>query len=264
MRTGATVALAALAVAAPAAAATPRRGDWEANGPHGARASFQISGSGRAIGDLVVQSPISCANAFGTPLPIDVEVIGKSIELASSGSFSSGSIGKHGGTAVAGKLHGGTIQLSYRHVTRTANPYQDATEVCDTGRIRLRAKPGHRTSPADGIWEGTTAEQEPVQLNVVAGGRALTSPRALGSGGTRFYAFEIGDSNSTDACGYQISYPLLLSPNGTFSNAATRLGDEAELSAKFSARHSFSGQFTNLEEGCSQQSWSASWYSAKP
>jgi hypothetical protein len=271
MRPAAAVVLAALAVAAPAAAATPHAGDWEASGGHGSLASFQVSGSsGRAssgpatLGDLVVQAPISCANAFGTPLPVDVEVIPKSIRLAQNGSFASGTIGKHGGTAVTGELHGGRIQLTYRHVTRAANPYDATTEVCDTGKVHLTARPGHRRSVRDGIWEGKTAQQEPVQLNVVAGGRALTSPRALGPGGTQFYAFQIGDSSSTDACGYQISYPLLLSPNGSFSNAVTRLGDEASLSGAPSGKHSFSGQFSNPEEACSPQSWSASFYSAKP
>jgi hypothetical protein len=262
----AVAAVAALAVAPPATAATPRAGDWEASGPHGARASFQISsGSGRAISDLVVQAPISCANAFGTPLPVDVEVISESITLARNGSFAGGSIGKSaGGTAVSGRTRGGAIELIYRHTTRAANPYDGTKEVCDTGKLHLTARPGHRRSVRDGIWEGTTAEQEPVQLSVDAGGRALTSPRALGPGGSQFYAFDIGDSNSNDACGYQISYPLLLSPNGSFSNASTRLGDEAEVSATFSSKRSFSGRFTNLEEGCSPQSWSASWYSAKP
>jgi hypothetical protein len=261
----AALAIAAAAIAAPATAATPRAGDWEASGAHGARASFEVSGSaGRTIGDLVVQAPISCANAFGTPLPVDVEVLAKSIKLAQNGSFSTEPIGKHGGTAVTGGLHRGRIQLTYRHVTRASNPYDDTTDVCDTGKVRLTARPGHRRPVRDGIWEGRTAEQEPVELSVVAGGRALTSPRALGPGGTQFYAFGIGDNSSTDACGYQISDPLLLSPNGGFSNAATRLGDEASVSGAPAGKHSFSGQFSNLEEACSPQSWSASWYSLKP
>jgi hypothetical protein len=265
-------AVSALAFAGVASAA-PRTGDWEASGGHGAVGTFEVttvSGSShsheryRAIEDLVVQAPIGCKNAFSTPLPIDVEVISGVARLSKSGSFALGAIKKRGGTAVTGTLHHGALELTYRHVSRSVNAYEGGAEVCDTGKVHLTAKPGHRKALKDGVWEGQTAEQEPVELNIVAGGRALLSPTGLGPGGTKFYAFEIAGNSSTDSCGYQISYPMFLSPDGSFSNGATRLGDEADVSASFSGPHSVSGEFSNLEESCAQQSWSASWDLPKP
>jgi hypothetical protein len=184
--------------------------------------------------------------------------------VSRSGSFSSGSIGKRtGGTAVSGRVRGGAIELTYRHVTRSANAYEGGEEVCDTRTVHLTARPGHRRTVRDGIWEGRTAESELVELNVVAGGRALTSPSTLGPGGTQFYAFEVANSSGTDACGYTLSSPLLLAANGSFTNAPAQLGDDAVVTGAFSKR-SWSGQFSNQAEACAPQSWSATWAFAQP
>jgi hypothetical protein len=257
------LATAAAATAAPAAAA-PKVGDWEATGGHGSLASFQVTSGGRSLDDLVVQAPISCTNAFGTPLPVDVEVLAGTARVSRSGSFDTGSIGKRaGGTAVSGRVRRGAIDLTYRHVTRAANAYEGGEEVCDTRTLHLTARPGHRHAVRDGIWEGRTAESEPVELNVVAGGRALTSPSTLGPGGTQFYSFEVADSSGNDACGYTLSSPLLLAANGSFTNAPIQLGDDAVVTGAFSKR-SWSGEFSNGPEGCAPQSWSATWAFARP
>lgn len=257
-------ALGAFAAATPAAAA-PKAGDWEATGTRGtAHASFAVAKAGRSLNDLVVQAPISCSNAFGTPLPVDIEVLAATTPVSRSGSFRIGSIAKRaGGTAVSGRVRGASIALTYRHVTRAVNPYEGGDEVCDTGTVHLTARPGHRRAVRDGIWEGQTDESEPVELNVVAGGRALTSPSALGPGGTQFYSFEVADSSGTDACGYTLSSPLLLAPNGSFTNAPIQLGDDAVVTGKLSNRR-WSGQFSNQAEGCPPDSWSATWAFARP
>jgi hypothetical protein len=143
------------------------------------------------------------------------------------------------------------------------NPYEGGDEVCDTGTVRLTARPSHRRTVRDGIWEGQTNESEPVQLNVVAGGRALTSPDALGPGGTEFYAFEVAGDSSEDLCSYTLSSSLLLSANGSFSNSLVTLGDDADVSGGFS-KHSVSGQFSNQGEGCPADGWSAKWAFSRP
>jgi hypothetical protein len=257
----AAAALGSLLVLAPAAAAASRAGDWEAAGARQARASFEVTKD--TLSDLVVQAPISCANSFGTPLSYDTEVLSSTAKPASNGRFASGKIGKRGGTTLSGRLHGGAIDLTYRHVSREVNPYEGGEEVCDTGTVRLTARPGHRPTVRDGIWEGQTNQSEPVQLNVVAGGRALTSPDALGPGGTQFYAFEVAGSSSADLCSYTLSSSLLLSPNGGFSNSLVTLGDDADVSGAFS-KHSVTGQFSNPGEGCPSDGWSAKWALSRP
>jgi hypothetical protein len=257
----------ALVAAAPASAA-PARGDWEASGAGGhALASFAVAKTaGRShasvlsVQDLVVQAPIQCTNAFSTPLPVDVEVISGSFALGRGGKFASAPIKRgRSGTSVSGSFHGGRFTITYRHVVRTLNSYEGSDEVCDTGSIRLAARRGHRATRKDGIWEGQSSQQEPIELSVVAGGRALEAPVGPGPGGAKEYAFQLAPANANDACTYQITYPLFVAANGTFSNAATRLGDEAVLSGRFTRAGSVAGQFSNLEESCSQESWNASW-----
>jgi hypothetical protein len=255
------------AVAAASASAAPRAGDYEAHGSRGAVGSFAVVSERheQAIEDLVVQAPIGCSNAFSTPLPIDVEVLNGPAKLGPKGTFELGAIPKgKSGTLVSGSFKGGAFSITYRHVSYTYNAYEHGTQVCDTGRIHLTARAGHRKTLKTGIWEGQTAQSEPVEMNVVAGGRALVSPTGLGPGGTKFYAFQIASSSASDSCAYKIDYPVFLNSNGTFSNADTRLGDEAVLSAAFGALTHVSGQFSNLAESCPPESWSASWYLATP
>lgn len=256
-------AVTAAALAAPATAlAAPGTGDWEADGVHGAVGSFAVARSHghRVVEDLVVQAPISCQNAFSTPLPIDVEVIGGAFRLGGRGAFHAGSLKRGGsGTLVSAKFRAGRFTITYRHVSRTRNLYEGGAQVCDTGAIKLTARPGHRSALHDGLWEGQSAEQQPVELDVVAGGRALKSPLGAGPTGTKEYAFGLAGSSSSDFCAYQMNYQVFIPAGGSFSNAATRLGDEAVVNGKFTGTQSASGSFSNLAEGCSQESWSASW-----
>jgi hypothetical protein len=260
----------ALAIASPSlAAAAPRLGDWELSSSHGAVGSFELASVAHkshgkvarapAVQDLVVQAPITCSNAFSTPLPIDTEVLPAAAALGKGGAFSLGQIKKgRSGTNVSARFAHGRFTIAYRHVTRTLNAYEGSDEVCDTGTIRLIAKPGRRPALKQGLWQGPSASSEPVELSVVAGGRALESPDAPGPGGVKEFAFQVASSNASDACAYQISYPLFIGSDGSFSNAATRLGDEAVLSGAFTGK-SVSGSFSDLEESCAQESWSASW-----
>jgi hypothetical protein len=268
----ATVLLVAIgALGAPAAAsATPRLGDWEGSGPDGAAGSFALStvttrSHGRAsrklaVENLVVQAPINCTNAFGTPLPVDVEVVGGAIPLGSRDTFSKGRIRRgRTGTAITASYRGGKFRVTYRRLANTPNPYQGGTQTCDTGALHLTFKPGHRTALKDGLWEGQTAQQEPVELSVVAGGRALESPTGPGPGGVQDYAFQVAGNSSTDPCAYEVSSPLFIRPNSSFSNSAIQLGDDAEISGKFTGGRSASGEFSYEAQSCISESWSASW-----
>jgi hypothetical protein len=259
---GVAAAASSLLLAAASAEAAPRTGDWEATSPSGARASFALSRSGHALAvrDLVVQAPVSCRNASTSPLPIDVEVVPGAIALGAQNTFTSGAITKRGTeTAVRARFAHGRFSLTYRHVTRARNPYEGGQMVCDTKTVRLTAKHGRRRALKEGVWQGATTEQEPVELNVVAGGRALVSPVGPGPGGAKEYAFGLAPASGNDACSYTISYPIFVAPDGTFSNAATLRGDEAVLSGRFSRSTAITGQFSNLAEGCGQEGWSARW-----
>jgi hypothetical protein len=258
----ATAALAATLSTPAAAAAAPSKGDWEASGARGAVGSFELSGSGSrlAVRDLVVQAPISCRNAPVSPLPIDVEIVPGVISLSAHGAFSSGKITKTGsGTTVRATFSHGRFAITYRHIARKRNLYEGGQSVCDTRTIHLTAKRGHRRALKEGIWAGSTVQQEPVELSVVAGGRALSSPVGPGPGGGKEFAFGLAPSTGNDPCSYDIDVPVFVPADGTFSNADTRRGDEAVLSGQFSRATAIKGQFENLAEGCGQESWSASW-----
>jgi hypothetical protein len=229
--------------------------------------SFAIasgSGSRATVEDLVLQAPVKCSNAFGTPLPIDTEVVPGSLAIGAGNRFASVPIKRrHSGTEISARWRGGTFKLTYRHVTRTTNPYEGSAEICDTGTIHLTARRGHRRALTNGIWQGHSTTSEPIELSVVAGGRALEAPTGPGPGGAKEYAFQLASASSSDACAYQVASPLFVAANGTFSNAAARLGDEAVLSGRFTKARRASGAFSNLAEGCSQERWSAGW-SFKP
>lgn len=267
----ATAVLVALgALGAPAAAsAAPRLGDWEGSGPGGAAGSFALrtvttrshghTNRKLAVEDLVVQAPINCTNAFGTPLPVDVEVIGGSIRLGNRDTFSKGRIRRgHTDTAITASYRGGRFRATYRRLANTPNSYQGGSETCDTGLLHLTFSPGERKALKDGLWEGKTDQQEPVELNVVAGGRALESPVGPGPGGVQDYAFQVAGNSSTDPCAYDISSPLFIKPNRSFSNSLIALGDDAQISGKFAGK-SASGQFSYEAQSCIPESWSASW-----
>jgi hypothetical protein len=260
---------AALAIPA-AAAAAPASGDWEAGTSNGALASFALTSvtthshghvaHGLAVQDLVVQAPIRCRNASASPLPIDVQVVPGQIALAPDKSFTTGKIKSKGSqTAVHASFRKGKFSITYRHVTRIRNLYEGGQEVCDTRTIHLTAKRGHRRALKEGVWQGQTIQQEPVELSVVAGGRALLAPVGPGPGGAKEYAFGLAPSTANDACSYNVSYPLFVAADGTFSNAATHRGDEAVLSGRFTRPTAITGQFSNLQEACPQESWAASW-----
>lgn len=276
--------LVALAVPAQAAAAV-RKGDWEAAGPGGAKASFAVAtalqrvhGATRrsmVVEDLVVDAPIRCVNPAGSPAPYDLEVVLGPLLVSPRGRFSSGRLRRGSGTIVRARLLHGRFEIGYRHVSRTRNPFDGGAEVCDTGRIHLVAVPAHRRAIKDGVWTGSTQNNEPVELNVVAGGRALAT--ATVSSGT-VYAFEVRpesqqddcpgltSTGSTDSGGYEagagpgaafrVIGGLFINPDGTFDNSQYRNGDSQVVTGRFSGHRSVDGQFTNPGQGCSW-SWSA-------
>jgi hypothetical protein len=247
---------------AAAATAAPSKGDWELTGANGAIGSFAVAGAGHklAIRDLVVQAPVRCRNASVSPLPIDVEVVPAAIPLAAHGTFTSGAIKKTGsGTALRATFNHGRFSVTYRHVSRTRNLYEGGVSVCDTRTLHLIAKRGHRRALKEGIWTGLSIQQEPVQLSVVAGGRALQPLAGPGPGGAKEYAFGLAPSSGNDPCSYDVGFPVFVGADGAFSNAGTRRGDEAVLSGRFTRPTAITGEFENLAEGCGQESWSAKW-----
>lgn len=255
------LALGAGALAPAAASAAPATGDWEARGAGGALGSFELARTGGrlVVEDLVVQAPINCANAFGTPPPVDVEVIGRSTRLEPDGGFASGAIRRGNGTAIRAAYRGGRFSLSYRHVASTANAYAGGEQVCGTGTIRLTARRSQRRALTNGVFEGSSVQQEAVELSVVAGGRALMAPAAPGPGGVTEYPFQLAAGNPDDSCAYQLPGPLFIAPNGSFSNAALQLGDEASVSGRFTGTRTVSGSFSNPGQSCSAEGWSARW-----
>jgi hypothetical protein len=263
-RTHLTVALTAALTLSGAAAATaaPSKGDWELTGANGALGSFAVAGAGHtlAVRDLVVQAPISCRNASVSPLPIDVEVIPAAIPLAVDGTLTSGAIKKRGsGTVLRATFGHGRFSVTYRHVSRTRNLYEGGVSVCDTRTLHLTARRGHRRALKEGIWTGQSTQQEPVQLSVVAGGRALEPLAGPGPGGAKEYAFGLAPSTNNDPCSYDVGFPMFVGADGTFSNAGTLRGDEAVLSGRFTRFTAITGEFQNLAEGCGKESWSAKW-----
>ncbi len=268
----------ALAIPAPASAGL-RNGDWEATSAGTARGSFAVVSVRQrvkhvvqryvAVEDLAVDAPISCVNAPLTPAPVDVEVVAAVMRVSGNGSFSGGKIKKGNGTVVSGRLRSGKVELSYRHVSNTYNAFEGGREVCRTGTVHLVAQPGHRRVVKDGIWLGKTASSEPVEFNVVAGGRALVTPSALVQGQTD-YAFQLQPASAGDNCpgsnntgngpgsdtgsgpgaAFQISNALFVDPPGSFSNSQLVSGDGPTMSGTFTGKGSATGTFANPIAGC--------------
>jgi hypothetical protein len=264
------VTAAALAAPAAAAATSPPTGDWEASAGNGALASFEIAkltthphghvSHSLAVEDFVAQAPIGCQNAASSSLPVDVDVVSAAIPLTTKNAFASGAIKRAGSaTAIHATFKHGRFAISYRHVIRQRNLYEGGESVCDTHTIHLTAERGHRRALKEGIWGGQTTLQEPVELNVVAGGRALVNAAGPGPGGAKEYAFAIAPSNGNDACSYDVNFPMFIGSDGSFSNALTHRGDEAVLSGRFTKANAITGGFSNLEESCPEESWSAKW-----
>ena len=272
----------ALAISASPAAAGLRKGDWEATGSGTARGSFAVvSVRPRvkhnqprvqpflAVEDLTVDAPISCVNAPSSPAPVDVEVVGAVMPVRANGSFSGGKIKKGTGTVVNGRLRRGKVELTYRHVSNTYNAFEGGSEICRTGAVHLVALPGHRLAVKDGVWLGKTVSSEPVQFNVVAGGRALVTPSALVQGQSNV-AFQIEPASAGDNCtgsnntgngpgsgtgdapgaAFQISNALFVDPPGTFSNSELQFGDGPTMSGGFTGKSRASGTFSNPGAGC--------------
>lgn len=260
---GWTSTVAAMAAVPGVALAAPPTGDWEASGPHGAVASFALGragGHGRlAVTDLVVQTPIVCANAFGSPDPVDTEVIAASAPLR-GGSFSEGGALRagHSGTSVRAVYRDGAFSLSYRHVEVSLNAYEGGTETCTTGTVRLRARHAVRRALKDGLYEGRSDHSQPVELDLVAGGRVLETSSRIGPGGVAEDAFSLSGANASDPCGDTITSPLFIAPDGSFTNAAHRQGDDVVLTGRLT-RARGRGQYSNMAENCSLEGWSASW-----
>jgi hypothetical protein len=277
-RTACVSVLLSAAIAAPAAAGLGQ-GDWEATGAGTARGSFAVVSVRQrvkhvvqryvAVEDLTVDAPISCVNAPLSPAPVDVEVVGAVLRLNGNGSFSGGKIEKGTGTVVNGRFRRGKVQLTYRHVSNTYNAFEGGSEICRTGTVHLVAVPGHRRAVKDGVWLGKTASSEPVEFNVVAGGRALVTPSALVLGQTD-YAFQLQPASGGDNCpgsnntgygsgsdtgsgpgaAFQISNALFVDPPGTFSNSELQSGDGPTMSGTFTGKSSAAGTFANPTAGC--------------
>ena len=259
-------------VAAPAAQGAT--GDWEASGAGAARASFALTtsttGHGRAahklLTDLVVQAPIACTDPSGPVAPVDVEVIPSTLNLGPSGRFATGAIRGGSGTTVTGSFANGRVTIFYRHVSSTANAFDGGTTVCDTKTVTLTGAPGHRPSIGDQTWQGQTATNEPVALNVVAGGRALQEPAHVPAGGGAQAAIEFGaftqscftggcTPSSNDICAYYTPATLFVAAGGSFGNDAE--GDQAAFTGRFTSARAVGGTFVNGGEGCEQTTWTA-------
>jgi hypothetical protein len=251
------------------AGAAQQRGDWEATGAGTARASFAVVQVGKrvhgrtvrslVVENLVVDAPITCANAAGAPAPVDVEIIGGAMPLSPRGSFNGGKIRRGNGTVASGRLRRGRFTLTYRHVSRTRNLYDGGTEVCNTGTIQMTARHGYRRKVSDGIWRGQTVTGEPVQFDVAADGRALVTPAGISLPASQSrYAFQVASSGPGDLCPYQTSNTLFVDPPGTFTNGELAFGDSPVVTGTFTGPRSVVGDFTNLAQGCGQRGWSGS------
>jgi hypothetical protein len=279
------VAVPALALPAHARVAAGR-GDWEATGTGGAQASFAIGVARRrfhgrerrfvAVSDLVVNAPIRCANAPSAPPAYDLEALSGALALSRHGTFSAGRLKRGAGTVVEGRLQGGVVHLTYRHISKARNKFDGGIERCATGAIRLTARPGARRALEDGVWIGLSQNNEPIELHVVAGGRALVTSVVHGS---KAYAFQIQPESSLDDCPGQVSSGaadsggyeagggpgasfevvagLFIQPDGTFDNDQYRFGDSQEVTGTFVSRNRAVGDFQNPGQGCNW-TWSAS------
>jgi hypothetical protein len=279
----------ALALASPVAGAGTgtgvHRGDWEATGSGMARGSFAVvavpkatSPSGMAVEDVTVDAPINCLNAPSSPAPTDVEVIGETMPISTSGNFSGGTIAKGNGTVVSGRLAHGIFELAYRHVSDSPNRFEGGVETCNTGTVHLHAQPGRRRAITDGLWLGKTQAGEVVEFYVAAGGRALVTPNRP-IGGQTDYAFQVEPAAPGDNCtgssnvgygsgsatgaspgaGFEISNALFIDVPGTFTNSELQFGDSPGISGTFTSGTHADGSFSNPPEACTGPlyDWSA-------
>jgi len=118
---------------------------------------------------------------------------------------------------------------------------------------------GYRRDLKDGVWEGQTTQQEPVELNLVAGGRALVSLAGPGPGGAKEYAFGLAPSNDNDACSYEHLQPGVRNRERSFlerGHAPRRRGGAVRSIHARQRRHR---RVLELQEACPQESWTAGW-----
>ena len=215
--------------------------DWEASGGGGSLASFAIAGN--RVSDLVVQAPVRCANAFGSPPAVQTVVVG-------GGTLRGGVLHVAGnGAVLSGHVTGGRLALSYRYRQVTPNRYEGTNEVCTAGPIAMKASPSHRRALRDGVYAGH-GDGRPFRLTLVAGGRAIAQQ------GSRS-PFTVGLQGSKDNCAYTVSDALFVGPSGSFNNYVDQLGDDATITGQFTSS-GVSGTFSYLAEGCGKSPWSAS------
>jgi hypothetical protein len=260
--------------AAGASAGAAAGADWEASGGGGAAASFAAVTVTTArhhtlhLRDVVVQAPISCADSPAPAIPVDVEVITANVAVGAGGAFRTGTLAHGAGTVLSGRISGRRVTLSYRHVARTANQFDGSTETCDTGTVKLTGAPGHRKALPDEAWGGQTVSGEPVDLNVVAGGRAVQEPPHPPANGAAQAAISFGQFQqscsvgsctpfSSDICAWETTETLFVGADGTFGNVAWQEGDQAVFTGRFRSAHSVTGTFTNGGQGCEETTWSA-------
>jgi hypothetical protein len=264
--------------------------DYELSGGANNLASFDlVSASGSSkIEDLVVQATITCVNQPEPAPPVDTEIIGGKLAVAKNGSFSTGRIKNGNGTTVSGTVSAGSVTVHYHHQSTLANQYEGGNYVCDTGNLTLDGKPGTRLAITNGIWNGETARNEPVVLNVADGGRVLApvvkptvavpvSYPAKNSesglwGSIAFGAFTLGagtggaQPGSNDNCAYNEPAAQFIASNGTFGDAqwydgdttaSEGDGDNPYFDGHFTATNRVSGTVSNAAEACNQYDWSA-------
>jgi len=148
--------------------------------------------------------------------------------------------------------------------------------VCKTGVIHLRAAPGHRRAIKNGVWFGKLVLGEPVEFNVVAGGRALQSTVIKG---VTDFAFQVEPATQFDRCAgvvssggsggdgtetglapgaaYQIAPSVFVAPTGTFNNTLYQFGDSQQVTGRFTGRTAAAGTFNNPPQACGPWGWTA-------
>ncbi len=148
---------AATATAAPAHAATsrPAKGDWEGPG-----ASLRVvGGTGHArVVDIAVKAPL--CNFFARPVGHGRSAQGPLTAKVRHGRF-------------LARKPGIVVMVGYFTARRRLHLTVSSDQPGCSDMAEIRLEPGSRATPADGVWEGTASDGEPVYFDVAAGGRML-------------------------------------------------------------------------------------------
>lgn len=228
----------ALWLAAPAhshpavGAIAPLLGDWEARG---GEASFAVvtrrvhGVAGVAVRDATFSLSRRCSGSGGGA----IIVTRPAVPVGQKGTFSYRRLRQTPGV-------GQTLEtFSGRFVSRTAVivRVREMSDVsapslpparCDTGTVVLHLRAASRRPVADGIYRGTTANGEPVQVRVTQGGRLISAgvgaigliPSVQVGTWTATCSAQSGCSSSAppgDACARQLPDSIWIDAAGTFN-----------------------------------------------